>query len=234
MNLLMIPSNYPYPAAPHIGAQNERCAQILHGSVNRLVVLSPRPFTPSFMAVRLRWKRYASIPFYTLARGIEVYRPASLVLPRVAPAIWKNDAAYYRVRPLARALHQKHCFNGILSFDLLATGGLAWRLGRNLGIPASGWATGGDVRSEPDSSLGRSLKETLTHLDLVFYQSRELLSIAADFLKTTPARLESSGRHIVLSRGVIEPQSPPGAGVRAEVRQTLGISRDDVMVLYLG
>jgi hypothetical protein len=43
-------------------------------------------------------------------------------------------------------MHRRTRFDVIHSFDLAATGGLAWRMGRDLGIPASGWAFLGDLR----------------------------------------------------------------------------------------
>jgi len=190
---------------------------------------------PSFMAVRPRWKSYASIPYYSAACGIEVYRPAYLVVPWLMQAVWSNEVAYYMLRAGIKELHRKHGFDAILSFDLFNAGGLAWRLGRDLGIPAGGWATGSDIRSRPDSAFGHRVRKTLTNLDLVFYQSSELLNLAAGLLQSNPEHLVSSGRHRVLSRGIIEPEaSVSDEKKRPEVRGSLGITEEEVMVLYLG
>ena len=234
MSLLLIPACYPYPASPQTGAQNERCARVLDRFVDRIVVVSPRPFIPSFLAFRPRWQSYASMPYHHVSRGIEVYRPAYLVVPGVMHALWPNEVAYYRLRPLVRQLHRKHRFGAILSFDLSECGGLAWRLGRNLGIPAAGWAVGGDIRNDQNSPIGRRVGETLKKLDLVFYQSSELLHLGGRILGSDPEQLQCSGHHRLLSRGVMEPETPPDDGVRDEVRTTLHIKDDEVMILYLG
>jgi glycosyltransferase involved in cell wall biosynthesis len=234
MNLLLIPANYPCPALPHVGAQNERCACILQRFVDRLVVVSPRPFIPSLMALRPRWQSYASIPAYYVSRDIEVYRPAYLVVPGLMQALWPNEIACYALRPLVRKLHHKYRFSAILSFDLYSVGGLAWRLGRDLGIPAAGWATGSDIRHSRQSPSGRKVAQTLQKLELVFYQSSELFQIGAQILAETPERLQQCGSHQLLPRGVIGPASPPDHGVRAAIRKTLHIAREEVMVLYLG
>lgn len=234
MNLLLIPPCYPFPAAPGTGAQNERCARILDRFVDQVVVVSPRPFIPSFLAFRPRWQSYASIPYHHISCGIEVYRPAYLALPGIMDALWQNEAAYYWLRFLFRQLHRKHQFNAILSFDLRACGGVAWRIGRDLGIPAAGWATGSDIRSDRKSPYGLRVAETLQKLEVVMYQSRELLDVGAQILGVKPMELQSSGRHRVLSRGVIEPESPSADGVRDMVRATLHVAKDEVMILYMG
>lgn len=233
MNLLLIPASYPYPASPQIGAQNERCARVINQYVDQLVVISPRPWIPRILALRSRWRSYASIPWHYVSEGIEVYRPSSLVLPGVMETIWPNEVAYYSIRSLVRELHCRHRFDAIVSFDLYSAGGLVWRLGRDLGITASGWATGNDIRKNQDSPPGQKVRETLKQLDLVFYQSSELLHLGAQMLQTQPQQLKRSGRHIILSRGVTEPKSPTN-GVRASVRSRLGVANDEVMVLYLG
>jgi glycosyltransferase involved in cell wall biosynthesis len=136
-------------------------------------------------------------------------------------------------RRLARRLHHQVGFDAILSFDLAVTGGLAWRLGRDLGIPACGWATGSDIRARPLSSTARSVTEALRNLDLVFYQSAELKALGA---RLRAVRVEdlSPRQHIVQSRGVTEPKALPGEEVRRSIRSMLHVSDDQVLVLYLG
>jgi glycosyltransferase involved in cell wall biosynthesis len=113
------------------------------------------------------------------------------------------------------------------------TGGLAWRLGRDLGIPACGWATGSDIRANAGSPTGRNVRGALRKLDLVFYQSNELKGLGAELLGTRPDEL-SSERHIVQSRGVTEPETLPGEEVRRTVRSSLHVSDCQLLILYLG
>lgn len=230
----MIPPCYPYPASPLAGPQHERCARVLDRFVDRIVVVSPRPFIPSFLAFRPRWQSYASIPYHHTSFGIEVYRPENLVVPGVMSALWPNTVGYWCLRHLARQLHRSHRFGAILSFDLSECGGLAWRLGRDLGIPAAGWALGGDIRYDQNSPLGRMVSKTLQKLDFVFYQSSELLHLGAQILGSETEQLQRSGHHRVLSLGVMEPETPPDDGVRDAVRTTLHTTDEEMMILYLG
>jgi glycosyltransferase involved in cell wall biosynthesis len=149
-------------------------------------------------------------------------------------ALWPNEVAYYALRPLVGRLHQSYRFDAILSFDLYSVGGLAWRLGRALGIPAAGWATGSDIRHSRQSPSGRKVTQTLRKLDMVFYQSRELLQIGAQILAEDPERLQRCGRHQLLPRGVKAPPTPPEDSLRAAIRTTLHIADNEIMVLYLG
>jgi glycosyltransferase involved in cell wall biosynthesis len=68
---------------------------------------------------------------------------------------------------------------------------------------------------------------------LVFYQSNELKALGAELLGSHPEALPPE-KHVVQSRGVTEPEAPPGEEVRCAVRSGLGISEDQVVVLYLG
>jgi glycosyltransferase involved in cell wall biosynthesis len=233
MNLLVIPPHYPHPAAEWVGAPNEHSALALRSVVQHLEVLTPRPYAPRLLAFNARWKAYGLIPGEHVRRGIRVHRPAYPALPGVFQAFWRTRAAFLFSRRLARALHRQIGFDAILSFDLAQSGGLAWRLGEDLSVPACGWATGSDIRSTADTPTGRSVRATLRKLSLVFYQSAELKALAADLLGTRVEGL-APGRHIVQARGVMEPEALPGAEVRRFVRSSLNVSEDQVLVLYLG
>lgn len=189
---------------------------------------------PSFLAMRPRWKAYAGLPFYQRVDDIEVYRPAIAVIPGFMSSFWSNEMASLMVGPLARKLHAEIRFDAILSFDLSDGGGVAWRLGRNLRLPAAGWATGDDIRINPQSVQGRKVIRTLNKLDLVFYQSRELMNISAGLLRLSPETLEQSGRHYVLARGVTGAQSSSEFASRRMTRAALSIKDDEIMVLFVG
>jgi len=233
MKLLLIPASYPHPAAEWVGVFNEHSAVALRRIVQHLEVLTPKPYAPRLFAVNPRWKAYIDAPTTQIRNGITVHRPAYLRIPGILQAFWPSTVAFLFSRRLTMLLHRRIGFDAILSFDLVGAGALAWRLGRQLGIPASGWATGSDVRWAPHSSIGRCVRETLRHLDLVFYQSRELMELGAQLLGTSTDGL-SDGRHVVQPRGVSAPHTLPSANVRHSVRQRLDVSDDHVMVLYLG
>jgi glycosyltransferase involved in cell wall biosynthesis len=233
VNLLLIPANYPHPGAEWSGAQNEHSALALQGIVRHLEVLMPRPYVPRLLAFSDRWRAYATIPRGHIRRGIPVHRPPYMALPGIFRGFWHSQAAFAFSRRLAAALHREVGFDAILSFDLASAGGLAWRLGAALGIPACGWATGSDIRTSAESRVGRGVQQALRRLDLIFYQSSELKGLGAALLGTRAEALPPE-RHIVQARGVREPETLPDEAVRREIRLRLHLSDEQIVILHLG
>jgi len=233
VNLLLVPASYPHPGAEWAGAFNERSAIALRDIVDHLQVLSPTPYAPRFLSFNARWKAHLLAPKNQVRNGIRVHRPAYPRIPGCLQAFWPTTAAYLFSRRVASRLHKDVGFDALLSFDLASAGGLAWRLGRYLGVPACGWATGSDMRRDVNHGIGRSVRKTLQNLDVVFYQSQELRELAARLLDTNPEAL-SNERHIVQARGVKGPSTWPSAGVRQSVRAALGLCDLHTVVLYVG
>jgi glycosyltransferase involved in cell wall biosynthesis len=117
-----------------------------------------------------------------------------------------------------------------MSFDLVETGGIAWRLGRYLGIPASGWGFGEDVRYPRSSPLGEVVKRAIQNLNCVFYQSEELKAIGKDLLGDAMTR-EIALRQRVLPHGIPSPPVLERQEVRKRIREELGISETEILVL---
>ena len=213
MKILIIASNYPYSGHPASGIFNERCAMVLRELCDHIEVVSPRPYVPPLLSSLVpRWKAYSSIKEYERRNEISVHRPASPVIPYVAGSFWFDRGAFFRCRQRIRELNDKVHFDAIISFDLLGAGGIAWRAGQDLGIPACGWATGDDVLIPPSPAYARVVIRALERLDLVFYQSQELMAKAAGLLGTTLDRL-SNKRHMVLPRGI---PAPPRTGSKRD------------------
>jgi teichuronic acid biosynthesis glycosyltransferase TuaC len=235
MNLLVVASNYPYEGNRFSGIFNQRSVEALREYCESLVVLAPRPYVPA-MIKRFpmgRWRAYADSNAYAETNGIAVHRPGYFHMPRFGSALWHDRAAFLFARRAARQLHARYEFDAILSFSLTMAGSTAWRLSQDLGIPASGWATGSDIRAARDSAAYRAVGRTLKNLDLVFYQSRELLDAAAEILRSSAEALLSK-RHIVLSRGIPEPPSLEWADIRKRERSALKIANDEILVLSVG
>ena len=234
MNLLLLPAAYPNAAHLFGGVFYERCADALRPLCTGLEVLVPRPYTPALVAgLNPRWAAYARIPPYETRAGISVWRPRYLQIPRLGAALWPDVGAYVCIRATARALHRRARFDALLSFDLISTGGLAWRLGRDLGIPAAGWATGGDVRVARTSAFGHALRRTVGNLRLVFYQSQELRNEVARVLDILPGELDPA-RHIVLAHGIPEPPDFRGIETRRRIRKELGVGEEQILLLTTG
>jgi teichuronic acid biosynthesis glycosyltransferase TuaC len=232
MNLLLIVTNYPNPGHPYSGAFNARSARALGNLGHRIEVLAPRPYLPRALAAwNPRWRAYEQISTHEISDTISIYRPAYVQLPGTGGALRPDLAAYLSCAREIKARHRKNRYDAILSFNLIGAGGLAWRLGRCLGIPAAGWATGNDVRVEAGTAHGRAVRAAIERLDMVFYQSTELLERAPALCRLPPGVFPSS-RHLVLPRGV-EP-APPSNGSEPSMRKAMGVSPDQVLVLFLG
>jgi teichuronic acid biosynthesis glycosyltransferase TuaC len=234
MKLLFLAAYYPHPNYLFSGIFNERSASVLSELCDVVEVLVPCPYAPPLLsALSPRWKLYRNISRHEVRNGISVHRLRYLQIPHLGGSFWIDPGVFFWLRRRARKMHQRIGFDAIISFDLVGVGGLAWRLGRYLGIPASGWAIGGDVRLPPNSSYRRVLIQALRNLDIVFYQSRELLQKAAELLGLCPAQM-SNRKHVVLPRGIPPPPSLAKAEVRKRIRKRLNIEENQIVVLNVG
>jgi teichuronic acid biosynthesis glycosyltransferase TuaC len=236
MNTLVVVSNYPHPGHRFSGIFNERSVAALKEHCEFIAVLAPRPYVPKVLKrvfpVR-RWHAYAQTVSFEVRNGVPVHRPPYLQIPRIASTFWQETGAYLCCVWTALALHARYEFDAVLSFGLDGSGGVGWRLGRRLGIPVAVWATGSDIRKTDDTAAHESVIRTLKNADLVIYQSRELLEIAARALKKSK-HLLSFKRHVVLSRGIPEPPTLPKDELRKCKRSLLSVSSDEILVLYIG
>jgi glycosyltransferase involved in cell wall biosynthesis len=83
------------------------------------------------------------------------------------------------------------------------------------------------------SSYKKMIKRALNNLDLVFYQSHDLLDKAACLLGMATSEM-ALDKHIVLPRGIPAPPSLPKEALRHRIRKAWGIPADHILVLSLG
>ena len=234
MRLLLVVPAYPYAGFPSSGVFSQRSAAALDEFCEHLEVLSPRPYVPPQLGrLRPRWKAYSQIPPSQQEGRIAVHRPAYLQVPGAASPLWAERAAYMASRRLAAARHARVGFDALLSFDLRGGAPLAWRVARHLGLPAAGWATGSDLRVKRPGATARAATRSLRNLDLVFYQSRELLQIAAGLLGVDEGGLDPR-HHVVLARGIAEPPARDWKESRSRIRARLGFADHETAVLSIG
>jgi teichuronic acid biosynthesis glycosyltransferase TuaC len=234
MKLLVLAAYYPHRDYLFSGIFNERSAFALRELCESVEVLVPRPYAPPLLcSLSARWKMYRHMNRHEIRNGISVHRPAYPQIPWFGGGLWTDPGAFVWCRPIARRIHQRIGFDGIISFDLLGVGGLAWRLGRDLGIPTSGWSIGADVRFPTTSSYTRVVIRAIQNLDLVFYQSQELLEKAAELLGISPAQM-SKQRHVILPRGIPAPPQLAKEEVRARIRRDWGVEDNQIVVLNIG
>jgi glycosyltransferase involved in cell wall biosynthesis len=232
---ILVVADYPRPSHQIAGHFNERCVRALKEYCDIVAVMAHRPYIPRWLSslpVVPRWKTYAATRNLEVRDGVSIHRPAFFQLPWVCRTYWVDGGAFFWCRRTVRELHRRLGFDAIISFDLFGMGGVAWRLGEDLGIPVSGWATGSDMRQPAGSRRERVLTQTINRLDLVFYQSRELFEIAAGLLGISSEKMPKK-KHVLLSRGIPEPPPLPQE-TRKRVRSWLGINDDQILVLSVG
>jgi len=230
VKLLVLAQNYPYAEHPTAAVFNERSAIALSNLCESVEVLVPRPYVPPLLGSFVpRWGVYAQIPKYEKRQNIPVHRPAYPQFPRVASAFWVEHAAFWRCRPVAVEMHDRARFDALLAFDIVGVGGVAWRLARHLALPAAAWVTG----AIPIPSFRKAVTRSLKNLDVVFYQSHELLASAARLLGTNADSLVSE-RHVVLPRGIPPPPSLPRDEIRQRLRQQWAVPDTHTIVMNIG
>jgi len=234
MKILVIVPDYPYPDYPFSGIFNERSVLALGEFCDTVEVLAPHPYAPPILSSLVpRWRTYRGIERRETRNRVLLERPAYVQIPQLGGAFWTDPGAYFCCRGTARKMHRRAGFDAIISYDLVGAGGMAWRIGRDLDIPASGWATGGDVRSAVSSSHRRVLLRAARNLDLVFYQSHELQKRVAELLGTF-TDLRPNSRHIVLPRGIPETPRLHRMECRNRIRSQWRIQDDQVVILNIG
>jgi len=234
MKLLVIVPYYPHSSHQYSGSFNERTVQILKNLCEYVEVLVPRPYTPQCLSrFSPRWRAYANIPSFEVRNGVSIYRPPYLTIPKVGAAIARGLSSYWGSRNVARKRHKEIGFDAIVSFDLFGAGSLAWRIGKDLGISTCGWGTGEDLAQPAGSMRERVVKNTLKNLDVVFYQSRELRTVAARLMDARPEKLDPQ-KHILLARGIGEPPILERERIRKQLRITWGIKDGYTVVMSIG
>ncbi len=233
MKLLVIVPYYPHESHPYSGAFNERTVQILKSFCECVEVVVPRPYTPKlFSKFSHRWRTYANIPPFELRNGVPIFRPVYFTFPKIGGALTREMSCYLGTRKTIRKRHEKVGFDAILSFDLYGAGSLAWRIGRDLGIPACGWGTGADLAQPPGTMRERIIQKALRNLDLVFYQSQELLCAAATILGEKPEALDPK-KHFQLARGIGDPPLLDRPRMREQLRTSWGFGDEDIVVMNI-
>ena len=232
--LLVLPASYPWEARKFGGIFNERSVLALKAQCESIEVLCPRPYVPPGMSLlRARWRSYSSIRRDETRNGVRVFRPSCVQIPRIGSSFWLDRGAFLQCRRLARRRHREVGFDAILAFDLLGTGGIAWRLGEDLGVVTGGWATGGDVRVPSTSRLAGVVRRALQELDVVFYQSNELRRLAGTLLGRSSDELNEL-KHVVLPRGIAGPPPLRRTEIRQSLRADLNVGDGQYLILTIG
>ncbi len=250
MRILVAAPAFPSAAHPFAGIFSAAIAATLRDLGNDVVMLAPRPFAPPGITRFRRWRHYGGIEKLGTYDGVEVHRPSTIVIPGFCQAFWADWAAWFGSKRYVGALHRKAAFDTILGLDLGGAGGLAWRLGKTLGIPAAGWAFGSEVRVDASTDHGRSVSAAINQLDIVFYQSAELRECASDLVGRDLSADADAQRHRVLPHGIRQDSAasptastsssstatsaPEPSNPSPSLRESWGVAPDQRIILSLG
>lgn len=220
MRILAAAPTFPSKSHPFAGIFTAKIVATLRELGHDVVVLCPTPFVPPGFGNLGRWKQYAHIEKQSVYAGVPVYQPSTVVVPRLFQAFWSDEAAWLGSRRFVKKLHGQKPFDAVIGFDLGGAGGLAWRLAKDLGVPAGGWAYGSEVRVDASTGPGKSVSEALNKLDVVFYQSSELRECAG---KMVNRDLALDTQHVVLPHGIpMADRRPISATTAASLRASWG------------
>jgi teichuronic acid biosynthesis glycosyltransferase TuaC len=232
MRILAAAPAFPSAAHPFAGIFTAKIVATLRELGHDVTVLCPTPYVPPGFGNVGRWKQYAGIQKQSVYDGVPVYQPATPVIPRLLQAFWSDEAAWLGTRRYVKRLHLQRPFEVVIGFDLGGAGGLAWRLARDLGISSAGWAYGSEVRVDPATGPGKSIRQAIESLDVVFYQSAELRECAETMVRR---ELTTAARHVVLPHGIrLGEAMPPSPDSITDLRRSWGASPDDRIVLSVG
>ncbi len=245
MRILVAAPAFPSAAHPFAGTFSAAIAATFRDLGHDVVALCPRPFAPPGITRLARWRHYGGIEPLGTHLGVPVHRPNTVVVPGVLQAFWSDWAAWFATRRYVARLHRRGPFDVIVGLDLGGAGGLAWRLGKTLGVTTAGWAYGSEVRVSSSSDHGRSVRNAIERLDFVFYQSTELRECASKLVDRDLSVEPDAQRHRVLPHGIrlseavaadsdhstSSAQPPTGA---SSVRSLWGVASDQRVILSLG
>jgi teichuronic acid biosynthesis glycosyltransferase TuaC len=231
VRILAASPTFPSAAHPFAGIFTAKIVATLRELGHDVTVLCPTPYVPPGFGSIGRWKQYAGIQKQNSYSGVPVYQPSTVVIPRLFQAFWSDEAAWLGSRRFVKRLHSQQPFDVVIGFDLGGAGGLAWRLARDLGIRSAGWAYGSEVRVDPQSGPGKSVKQAIETLDVVFYQSTELLECAEAM---TQRRLTSQANHVVLPHGIRRIDEEPSADSIRALRTSWGAAPNDRIIVSIG
>jgi teichuronic acid biosynthesis glycosyltransferase TuaC len=134
--------------------------------------------------------------------------------------------AYWRIRRLAGLLHRQHPFSIIYARGLWLPAELGLRLGRALGIPVLGMATGSDVNVCPEYGpmFHRRFLKIATGMDRVMATGAR---VARKLESVTRRPCQTIG-------GLVDLDSFCPVADKDHVRDELGLPRDAVVILFAG
>ena len=156
LRVLVLTSCYPDSERPGVGGFVER--QLLALSARngaQVEVVAPVGMPPFPLSLAPRYRDERALPREEVRNGLRIHRPRFIRLPS---RLWDRSAAIARaVRPLLAGIRRRFAFDLIHAEFFWPDGPAAMRLARDLHVPFSVKARGGDFQRRVRQRLSRAL-----------------------------------------------------------------------------
>jgi teichuronic acid biosynthesis glycosyltransferase TuaC len=146
MRVLLVASVNIFPSRVRVaGTFYARLMDRLAGLVERIVVLSPRPYVPK--VVRFLPAAARALPYPPVERRgrILIARPYYLPTGPFQNLGVRASMNYFFARPLALRLQRRHRFDVVLGYSFPIDAYGAARIAQAIGVPSVVWAIGSDI-----------------------------------------------------------------------------------------
>lgn len=223
MRILVISHMYPTKANPLSGIFVRKQAEALLGCGAEVTLVNPTPWVPSFFKGRTRWGNYAEIPSCEMYRGMEVYHPRVVELPKgYLFAHYPKSYILGMSRTVDRLFREKR-FDLIHAHVAHPDGAAAVHFGEKYNLPVVVTIHGQDFAHTLKRSprCARSVKDTLGKADKVILVSDKLrysygLEEWADDL--SKYEVIYNGVHLEDIAGIQDNSRKTSAGVNREAK----------------
>jgi teichuronic acid biosynthesis glycosyltransferase TuaC len=225
LKVLVVSRLYPRPTDPVLGVFVEEEALALSKRC-QIRVVSPVPWFPAWKRFK-RWYAYSQLPLRESRRGIEVFRPRMLLLPRNLLFSLLGYSLYLSLRRWMSEIGRDFPFDLIHAHTAYPDGFGAVMLGRALHKPTVITVHGGDVTIHLRHPLvGRLGRWALSHADRVIAVSSSLQRALVEGYGIEEEKLT------VIPNGVDVSRFAPTASFEARAR--LGLHEEASRILYVG
>ncbi len=225
MRILAITHNFPNEGNRNHGVFAARQLYEMKRQGADIEIIVPVVWCSCFLRFFKRWRIY-NHKWKCEYKGVLAHSVPYLRLPGLWYYPLESRAAYYALRGKAIRLHRQKPFDIIYGRFFAPDGYAAWRLSKDLGIPAVAVGAGDDVNVDP--SLNRWIKRDFIRL------AGELDGLLASGTRAADSIRAVSCRSPLVVHGVVDLEEFTPVSDKWRVRDKLGLPQDKVIVLYIG
>jgi teichuronic acid biosynthesis glycosyltransferase TuaC len=154
MKILVISYMFPCKRHPTSAIFFANLLKELSPKVDDLLVVTPRPYIPKFLArIRKRWSRWYMDPMTSKQDGLEIIRPYVLTLRGVSFLGINGILWQYSLVNFIKNLIKKRKFDIVLGHNLLPDGIAAGRLAKIFKLLSVTWCIGTDINDFAEYSF---------------------------------------------------------------------------------